>query len=57
MEVLFFILWLVSVIFWLIYAIKTFIGLIKDKDIDEVFLKMIISYILVSLFCILMKIV
>ena len=56
MEMIFFILWCISVVFNLIYMIQTIIRLKNDGDYNSSYKKLIISYIFVALFCILVNI-
>ncbi len=50
MEIVFLILQLISVIAWVIYAIKTFVELKKDEDYFDDFIKMQIALIFIWIF-------
>lgn len=56
MKIVFFILWLISVLVWLIYFIKTCIALKQNTDYMEQSLKTLICSCFVMLFNALMKI-
>ena len=57
MKVVFFILWLISFIVWLIYAIRTIIEIKKDRDYLRYCIKMNIALIVMVLFNMLLHIV
>ena len=55
MKNIFIILWLISIVFWAFYTIRTIVGLVKDKDYYKYFVGMQICYVLTVIFYILEK--